>query len=94
MVSEISERSDCLGQVAVEVGHTGREEGVHHRAGQEAPQVRLEETHDQGFVGLPERTKRRTELDSGRRLDGFRGEETHPGTGEQMQPQGWLRPLT
>lgn len=60
MVSEIFERSDCLGQVAVEGGHAGREEGVNDGARQEAPEVRLEETQHQGFVGLPEKTKQKT----------------------------------
>lgn len=59
MVSDIFERSDCLGQVAVEGGHAGREEGVHDGAGQEAPEVRLEETQHQGLVGLPEKSERK-----------------------------------
>lgn len=95
MLSKIFERSDSLAQVAVEVGHTGRKEGVNHRARQEASEVCLEETYDEGFVGLPGKN-RRNELEPARSLDWFwLGEiPTHPEIGEQMQPQGWLNPLT
>lgn len=50
--SEVFERLDGLGQVAVELGHAGGEEGVDHGARQEAAQVRLEEAEHLGLVGL------------------------------------------
>lgn len=59
LVSKIFEGSDSLGQVVVEAGHAGRKEGVDDRAGQEAPQVCLEETQNEGFVGLPEKNKQK-----------------------------------
>lgn len=51
--SEVLERFDSLGQVAEELGHARGEERVDHRAGQESPQVRLEEREHLGAVGLP-----------------------------------------
>lgn len=52
-VSVVLEGLDGLGQVAVELHHAGWEERVDHGARQEAPQVRLEETEQLGFVWLP-----------------------------------------
>lgn len=52
-MSQVLQRLDSLGQVAVELGHAGGEERVHHRAREEAAQVCLEEREDLGFVGLP-----------------------------------------
>lgn len=58
-MSEVFEGSDSLGQVAIEAGHAGGEEGVNDRARQESAQVCLEEAHHQGFVGLPRQEKPR-----------------------------------
>lgn len=54
MVSKVLERFDSLGQVAEELGHARGEERVDHRAGQESPQICLEEGEHLGAVGFPE----------------------------------------
>lgn len=51
-MSKVLQGFDSLGQVAVELGHAGREEGVDHGAREEASQVGLEEAEHLGFVGL------------------------------------------
>lgn len=51
-MSKVLQGFNSLGQVAVELGHAGREEGVNHRAREEAAQVCLEEAEHLGFVRL------------------------------------------
>lgn len=53
-VSKVLDRFDRLGQVAEELVHAGGEERVDHGAGQEAPQICLEEGEHLGAVGFPE----------------------------------------
>lgn len=51
--SKVPQRSDGLGQVVVELGHAGREEGVDHRARKEAAQVCLEKSHHLSSAWIP-----------------------------------------
>lgn len=55
LVSKITEGPNSFGQVAVELHHAGRKEGIHHRPREKTTQVCLEETQHLGFVGFSER---------------------------------------